>query len=291
MSSWPPFSALTLTETAYKYLLRQAFFRKIKDNFDNLNGRVGSIEGSLLVFDHFNSSWITVSAQPAGRFFVNNGAAGDPNYSPLLAQDARGIWVNERIWTGTGSVDPGPPYDAGFSEMTIESSPNASGRSQGNAIWSAMELLFNSATRPVFFESRLKWGGSAVPRSLVGMIGALPNNWHNDANLPTDGVWLEFPDSTNVRFVTRAGGTSTNGSNITRPTTGTRFKARFEFTDTPSNRALCYLDDVLKETFTTNLPTSARLRAMLVSRVQSQNANNLLTVDRCRFSGDGLADA
>jgi hypothetical protein len=281
----PVFVSFTDPETAYKAALGQDFFRKMKDDFDALNSRLSQVEGSLLLFDHFNT--------PHPRFFVNNGASGDPTSAPLLAQDARGLWVNERVWTGTGAIDPGMAYDGGFSELAIEISPNASGRTQANTIWSVAEFIFNSVTRPISFKSRQKWGGAGNPRHLIGLISGMFSNAQNPANAPTDGIWLEFPDSTNVRFICKDSGSgTTTGTSFTRPTTGTRYEIEIQFTDDPSNRALCYLNGVLKETFTTNLPVTRRLRAALICRTDtSGSTNSIITVDRARLSADGLADA
>ena len=70
------------------------------------------------------------------------------------------------------------------------------------------------------------------------------------------------------------------------------FQVKIEFTDTPSNRALCYIDVgagfVLKETFTNTLPTSRRLFPMIMC---GSNNGGWVEADRCEHSALAVNDA
>lgn len=277
MAGFPDFTALTLVETAYKYLLRQAFFRKIKDNLDNLNGRASQLESGIALLDHFTFVDQRFQRHPpidltttsddiidmAGKFYgFREFAGGSGTLPPLWTFPSNSVL---RIATGQGS--------------------NANAK---NHLMTLSEYVFNNVTRPLIYECRTQWRGSAgTPAQLWGMFGTVPGIMSG----PLHGIYLGFPDSTNMRFTSIDNGSATNGTSFTRVAANTWFTIKIEFTDTPSNRALCYIDGVLKETLTTNLPTSRRLHGAVYVTEQNDTATVETDVDKIKYAPVALADA
>jgi hypothetical protein len=282
MSSWPDFAAFTTPETAYKALLRQAFFRKMKDDFDNLNGRVGQLETGILVTDHFNG--------PAGRFIE---AGGVGSLSTRVRFDGRGIWALLQSG-GAGTPDVALPSSPAFSVLRLDAD-DASTNSRYSILLSLQDFVFNDSTRPVTYRARTKWRGQRANKEAHNVWGLVTDL--TPGSSPNSGIWLEMPDTSNFRFVTRDNGSQVNGSNFARTSADTWFEPYIEFTDSPSNRAKCYIDGVLKETFTTSLPTSRRLMGVIAaiqSHVGGGGAGTTafqVDADRCRLAVDALVDA
>lgn len=270
MASWPDFSPLTLAETAYRFILRQAFFRKIKDDLDNLNGRVGQVEGGLTLLDHF--------------------ASIDQRFNTINTNDIEdqvGHFYGVRDFSGAGAALPALWTFPANSVVRIAATQPAGAASGKNVLFTIPRYIFNNLTRPLIYEARVKWRGVSSPLHWFGMSDAVPAI----GNYPNAGVYLAFPNSTDMRFQCRDGTTTTNGTGFARVAADTWFTVKIEFTDTPSNRALCYIDGVLKETLTTNLPTSQGLFGAIDVQVQSSATTTESDCDRLKFSPIALADA
>jgi hypothetical protein len=112
-----------------------------------------------------------------------------------------------------------------------------------------------------------------------------------NANPTTDlpGVWLERVDGSNWRFVSYDTARN-NGASFTRITNGNWFKLTIEFTDSPSDRAICSIDDVVKSTLTTQLPTDDILHAALAIGGTAVG-NGLFDIDFADFGGPDIQDA
>lgn len=282
MSSWPDFTALTLPETAYKAGIGQDLWRKVKDDFDNLNGRVGQLETGILLVDHFNN--------PAGRFMD---AGGVGSLTTRVTIDQRGLWALTRSG-GAGTPDTALPSSPAFSVIRLDAD-DASSTTKWSVLLSLQDFVFNDSTRPVAYRCRTKWRGQRANKEAHNIWGFVSDLVPGVS--PNSGIWLEMPDTSNFRFVCRDNGSQTNGSNFTRVSADTWFEVYIEFTDDPSNRAKCYVDGVLKETFTTTLPTSRRLMGTIaayqthVGGGGSGSTAFQVDADRCRIAADALSDA
>jgi hypothetical protein len=275
----PLFTPFLDAQTAYKAALGQDFFRQMQDDFDNLNGRTTRLESSVLLYDHF--------ADQDGRWLEENNDANTLRHFEL---DKKGLWAVHRIHPGSNTPGDYPPMPSVQAHSSVLLDSNGNGSNNAIILAGLQEVVFNSTVRPVVFEARVQWIslGAGQPNHRFGLwsnIPATPWNTHADS-----GIWLSFPDGSNVRFETRDNaGTLNTGTSFTRPAGSTWFTIRIEFTDDPSNRALCYLDGVLKETFTSSLPTSRRLFPVLAS-IESTSSNQVY-VDRCEFGAESLVDA
>lgn len=238
------FNELTLAETAYKAGVGQDVTRKIKDNFTNLNTRLLQLESRAEVFEHFLY----------------------PSY-PLIGPDV-GEWDD-----GSSGIFSRDAYSV------IKAQSGQGNQSVGHAI--TRGLIFDELTRPLTFETRIKWGGSGANTRMASGFGGY--------RATTRGVWLEMINSTQMRFSSRDSAGQFNGTAFSRIAISTWFKVKIIFTDDPSDRALCYVDDVLKETITSNLPTPDELRCM--STAWSTGAGDLIFVDWIRMSALAFDDA
>src|SRR6185436_17736051 len=100
------------------------------------------------------------------------------------------------------------------------------------------------------------------------------------------GIWVERVDATNWRFVS-FDSSRNNGSSFAKPTPGTWWTIDVIFTDDPRNRALCYINGVLKETFTSNLPTADSLHYYFG---HASTAGDM-DIDIAGLRAEGIADA
>lgn len=107
---------------------------------------------------------------------------------------------------------------------------------------------------------------------------------------PTSGCWLELSGG-DWRFSCASASSYTNGSAITEVTAGTWFEVKIVFTDTPTDRFLCYLDGTLKETFTTagSLPTARNIYGMV--KHKSTTSGRYFDIDRLDiYAGGPITD-
>jgi len=276
----PAFTPYVDAQTAYKAPLGQDFFRQMQDNFDNLDARTTRLESSVLLYDHF--------ADKDGRWLAHD---NDANTIVKFALDQKGIWLVHRIHPGSNDPALFPPMPSVQAHSVVLLDSNGAGNDNAVILAGIQEVVFNSAVRPIVYEARVKWIsiGAGQPFHRFGLWSDIPATpWNTHC---ASGIWLEFPDSTNVRFVTRDNGGALNtGTSFARPAGSTWFTVRIEFTDDPSNRALCYLDGVLKETFTSSLPTARRLFPVIAS-IESAGISTQAHADRCEFSAESLVDA
>jgi len=261
----PAFVELTDAETAFKAGIGQDTGRKIKDDFTNLNSRELKLEGGIPNIDHFNSR--------DGRFFTVNADE---------IEDRVGRFHGYRTYGGTGgALSPLWTFPA-YSVVRVTSYGGGVAGNNTNLLMTWEEYVFNDVTRPLIYEARVKWRGANNPPSIV--IGMA------DQGL-TNGIWLGFPDTTNMRFTSRDASSDTHGSNFTRIAAETWFTVRIEFTDDPSNRALCYVDGVLKSTLTATLPTSRRIAGVIYTQRGSGDANAEVDCDRLDYAPLALGNA
>lgn len=257
------FVELNDAETDSKAFMRQALGKKIKDNFTNLNARVGEIEKQARLFDHFirrpdgesNLSWGLTPASGVVMVIEDWHIRGTLN-SDLVAMNV----VKPDQSVGRFAVQTG----SGVRTLT-----------------SKHTLQYDQVTLPILFECRMKlsadirfWLGIQIP----GIVTPGDN----------PSVFLERVDASNWRF--SSWDTSGNsGSSFTKITSGNWFKVKIEFTDNPSARAICSLDDVVKETLTTQLPTNDVLAAKLI--FNGAIAQGDLDLDLMDFGAVALDDA
>lgn len=281
----PAFVEFTDPETQYKSGIGQDYARKMKDNFTNLNARTLQLEKYTRVFDHFISSDHTSNSLGFGKSFEC--PDDDAAYTNLVDK-----WAVSENWLYIG-------YDGTDSRRShfnatkparsvarISLSGGVSNFGYGH-VFSRKHFRFDQVTRPIIFEARMKI--SADGYVYAGLRHGITQDATGRPSTDRAGVWLERVDSTNWRFVS-FDGSRFNGSNFAKPTAGNWFTVKIEFTDTPSNRAICSVDGVVKETITSNLDTDTELRAWWCA-FQNNFSNFDLDSDRAEFSCLGLADA
>ena len=276
------FSTLTLAETAAKAKLRQALFRKIKDNEDNLNERMGTVENQIVTFDHF------VEDDGGGYSFQGS------NYSVDLPPAGwTGTWLVNRArrWMYQGwdtTTRDGTIFNAAKPDQSVArvaSVPiNASARYSN--LYGLDRFRFDRVTRPIIFRARIKL--AADSDFVFGLRDGPRSEHYRTVDRP--GIWMERVDGSNWRFVCYDG-TRNNGGNFAKITTGTWFEVEIEFTDTPADRAFCYVDGVLKQTLTANLPTTSPLCFALLPGGGVNGTAGTTDYDRVRIDCPALLDA
>lgn len=284
----PPFIELTDAETLFKAGVGQDLLRKVKDDFTNLNARTLQLEKFLKVHEDFIEA-CDPSGDPDGLGISFMNAAQVAAYSSLID-----VWAisETTLYIGYDNTDSrSSHFNASKPAYSVaRMSIPAFASSKYAQAYSRLALQFDQVTRPITFEARMKL--SADGALFAGLrVGVRSGGSGQAISFDRNGIWLERVDATNWRFACY-NGTRTSGTSFAKPTAGNWFKVKIEFTDTPSNRALCYVDDVLKETITTNLPTATPLRAWW----QGSNFVSGLGAwdfdcDRYAFSALGLADA
>lgn len=246
------FATLTLAETAAKAKLRQALFRKIKDNFDNLDGRATVIENDLLIFDHFLSDdGSGYSFQMGGDYDVAGGAGPPAGWNGTWWIDRKGVWMYQGY---DGTTRDGTIYNAAKPDPSVArvSAVSASAGRYSN-LYGLDRFRFDRITKPLIYTARVKFATDQA--FLLGLRDGFKSE---SLTVDRHGIWMERVDSSNWRFVSYDG-TRNNGANFTKVTSGNWFEVKIEFTDTPADRAFCYVDGVLKQTLTANMPTTAYL--------------------------------
>lgn len=238
--------ALTDTETNAGKPIRQALKKKIRDNFIDHESRIVKVENESRLFEHFN--------------FADSG-------TPIT------VPTNFTVLGNTGDGDISYPA---FSVIRLNHSSGA-----GIIVQSKRNFRFDAVTLPIKLIVRAKKLVDVA--FFIGMrpyYSGLLNPGLTDGN----GIWLERVDASNWRFVSY-NGSRNNGSNFTKPTDGNWFEVEIEFTNTPSNQALCRVDGVLKETLTTQLPTTTILHGNFHSAGSgSTPGTNVMDVDRFDYS-------
>jgi hypothetical protein len=121
---------------------------------------------------------------------------------------------------------------------------------------------FTNRVKPLTYTTRIQY-------DTRGNIAFLCVGWQGEALAagarPNNGIFLELGGAANTfRFTSRRnGGASpadmTFGADFAWIANATWFTVSIVFTDAGGNRALCYVDGVLKETITLTLPTAKNL--------------------------------
>ena len=253
----PDFVQLTTAETAAKAKIRQALMRKIKDNLDNLNGRATQVDQLARVFDHFNFADAGAPITLPQDFTLYAGADGDISYPA-------------------------------FSVLRFNNSSTAS-----MLVQTKRNYRFDSVTLPIRLIVRAKklidvgFSIGIRPYYSTSLTSNLSTSGLTDGN----GIWLERVDSSNWRFVSY-NGSRNNGANFAKPTDGNWFVVEIEFTNDPSNQALCRIDGVLKETLSTQLPTTSILHGFIDSVGSgSSPGSNVMDFDSFDYSIVAQLDA
>lgn len=258
------FSTLTLAETAAKALIRQALWRKVKDNFDDHEPRLVQLEKQIRIFDHFNRA---AEATTNDKSWGTTPATG----GSILGRD----WLLHASSNAElGNANAAKPS---WSVVRI-ASPSAAG--QWAQAQSALSLQFNEITAPITLEARIK---RAVDMNFkAGMRG-----FFTDPTADSKGIWLEKVDASNWRFVSFDTARN-NGASFAKVAEGNWFKVKIIFESSPSIRALCSVDGVLKETLTTQLPQTTRMHANFG---RWDLLSGALDMDLADFGAVAIADA
>jgi hypothetical protein len=235
------YTEISLAQATYKAGIGQDFMRQNRDNQINFNARLVQLESEVRLFDHF------IDETPAGlSLLAREGALTTGEY----ANGGNWMYIG---FDGTGPI--GTDYNAAKPTWTtgrIGSIITTVGH-YGIA-FSKKSLRFDGVTKPITYEGRFKLSADGA-----GLFGMRDGPYAEAPTTDRQGIWVERVDSTNWRFVSYD--TARNsGSNFSKPTAGNWFKVKIVF-DTSTDRALCYIDDVLKETLTTQLPTTRILHA------------------------------
>lgn len=223
-----------------------------RDNQENHQARISQLERSLRTFDHMNWGAPGTTNPPTDSIRVTNSHA-----------DSNLVIAVFSVWTLNGSLTGAP----GIQVMR--------------------NFIFTQVTRPILFVARIKKLLDVDMRVGLRLVQA------GTGGLPADasGIWLERVDASDWRFVSYDSARN-NGTSFGKIADGTWFDVEIEFTDTPSNRALCRIDSVLKETLTTELPTAATLHGAIMSAGSGAPPGaNVMDMDLIDYGAAGLADA
>jgi hypothetical protein len=261
------FVELTTGETAAKAFIRQALMRKVKDNFTNLNARMTQEEQFLRLFDHMNFD------DGSGRSYQT--LVNDETSPSAYGYGRSWIYIGDGGRQGRNAAKP--------SHSVARISVGASG--DWGWAFSLLSFSFADAVKPIRWKARLKISNDG---SLICGMREGPYN-ENAVSQNRPGIWLERFDSSSWRFACYDGTTKNNGTAFTRVTNGTWFEAEIEFTNSPSDRAICRIDGAERANLQANLPTTQRLLA--IHGVRGPGGATDFDVDRVLFSADGLADA
>jgi hypothetical protein len=205
--------------------IRSTDIIQLDRNIEDLNARVSSVEPGGF-YSHFTDNNFAAATQPFQR---------------------EGIFC---FASGAGTVDP--RIDNAILTHNVRLTTPAAGYIQCAGV---PMFDFSVRTKPLTFSTRIQYDTRANIASLrVGWVGpALPTTAR-----PTDGVYMEL-NAGNFRFTSSNGGANTAGTDFAWIANSTYFDVDIIFTDAGGNRALCYVNAVLKETITLNLPIAKRL--------------------------------
>lgn len=270
-------ATITAAETDQNSPIDQALMDKFRLNDADHETRALALENApnVYAFSHFSQRY----------FYGDNLAASPTNHIVSLAEGVSGL---------TELRDFAEPfyfaiYRVSSSSVDLEAIVNSIGdgsdthyirfyRQSAYARTGYMILMarpafvFNNRVRPIVYTSRHRFSTSANHEIFIGLIPRFELDVDISTTPLTDGIFL-MRNGANWRFVTRSGGVSTNGSDITPVADNTWFEVEIKFEDSPSNRARCYIDTVLKETFTTNLPVAAQLYGAVIGHSNSTTAH------------------
>jgi hypothetical protein len=212
----------------------------------------------------------------------------DDHQTRLLALEAAGFRTFDHF-----NVDNPAAQNDFDAEVMVTGAVSASEFTETYSVWlfkynitartmgaiTRRKVQFNAVGLPITLTWR--WKQSHDKQFLVGL--KLLGNFA-DAN----GIWLERVDASNWRFVSYDG-TRNSGVSFGNVAPGNWVKTKIVFTNDPSNRALCYVNDVLKDTLTLQLPTTVPLKAVAVCLLDA--AGHEFFLDYVDFFSGGGVDA
>lgn len=262
------YSALTEDETNAKAKLRQAFFKKLKDNDVDHKARIDRIYQGMRFFDHFN--WRTDVADRSW------------GTAPWNLGTGTGDGSGGRGWVQYNGLNDG--HDANFNParpaFSVARIINGTAGSSWCVNFTEFALRFDAITAPLILEARVKLSADGAP-----FLGLREMRDENPGGNDRAGIWVERVDGTNWRAVSY-NGSRNNGLNWAKPSVGTWFVLRIEWT---SGQAIIKIDGATKDTLTTQLPTTTTLHGVLGCAIGSVSCNH--DHDRIEMAADGLGDA
>jgi hypothetical protein len=230
----------------------------------------------------------------------------DPNSRTFSHFNSRHNYTNNRIVNGAASdqqaiyeelfmlvVSAGSADDirwvesAATSDTTFQHWIMAEAVQQAEAqLYTVRGFKFSDVTKPIIYKARIKLSDNTDDYWL-----GLARAEYASFAVPARGIYLER-NTTNWRFVSKDSGGSTNGTPFSPVTAGTWFEIEIKFEDSPGNQARCYVDGVLKETFTTNLPTGEVLFGAVKYNQTTGGGGGDLKLDRIEYkAGAQLGNA
>lgn len=273
---------VTEAETTAAAFLRQALGRKFRNNFINHQARITALESNIIAFDHF-LGWVSCPVD-----FDGSGAAPKER-----------IFNQRWLWAFQGQAGtPADPTFPAYSVVRLDADGNASNDAAHSGLYSLQDFVFDNVTKPITYKARVQWRGQRANHDPIHRWG-MHASYYTSVGTPNApyGIYLEMPNNTDFRFSCKSSAGVTTGTLFTRPIPDAWFEVRIDFTDDPSDRAVCYIDDVPKETLITNLPTTDRLRGSVICAqdyVGGGGAGSTpyqVDIDRIRYTCEGLTDA
>jgi hypothetical protein len=243
---------------------RSVDIKQIRDNQDDHEARLINVEDvSIRAFTHF--------ARKLG-YGSNN----------ILNSNNPEIYYEGNFYiAATGAGGRIARNQIGESDTVDDHLIKFSGGAATNFAMAQCQVAVNfaSRTKPLTFKTRIKRSNNTLDL-IIGF-----SLWRTNFTVPNDGIYLTLGGAgTTYRFKSRNGGAETTGSDFTAIANNTWFEVTVLFENSPGNQARCYVDGLLKETFTTNLPTSDNLYGIClfkdngdeyVDRMQVQAAGTL----------------
>jgi len=229
---------------------------------------------------------IAAQQGPAARIFSH---FAETAYSTVPNFKGQGLAGNTWALGGGGGSIGSPTLAEGAADdhsviLTYTSAPNPS-----YADWYAMALWhFTNRLKPLTFVTRFKFitADDNFDRFEIGYVNR--NNVVYSATRSRNGIFLELGSVAGQwRFTSADANVPTVGTDFAQVADGTWFEVKIEFTDVGGNQAKCYIDGVLKETLTTNLPTARVLMAGLWVKSGTLANGDKLKFDRMLASAGG----
>lgn len=275
-------TAITAAETDQNSPLDQALMDKLRLNDADHETRVGTLEDAtnISAFSHFAQRHFfgdNTAASPDNVLVTSGGVDGayeekrfpEPFYLALFAGRASGDFATASIVNRIGVVT-----DEHFLRIDLPSdSGSSSTDTHFGMIMARPAFVYDNRVKPITFTARLRLATAASRRFHCGLTTWVRLESGAGRPILTDRIALER-NGANWRFVTSSGGATTNGTDITPDSNNAWFEVKILFEAGPQAR--CYLkkstdgDFVLKETFTTNLPTAAQLHGMALTAIVAQ---------------------
>lgn len=249
--------------------VRSADLKQIRDNQDDHESRLVSVEdASIRVFSHF------VSFRG-----VETGGGGYSSSIITTNNDVVNFEGGKFYLASTAALVQQIIVSTTADDHYLRWTPGAAGVGQCIA---NLSFNFASRTKPITFNWRFRTSDN-TNAFFLGLTN-LPASKANTT--PTDGIYLLLGGAGSTfrfRSTSSVSGLSTTGSDIAFAN-NTWYEVKILFEDTPGNQARCYVDGLLKETFTTNLPTTIN---MFGRYTFASGAGDTFDLDRALVSAAG----